>query len=148
MSFYISVSIFISICFFVFELRRHPLSRVGKIHILRYEALKFLYFFLKNTFLSPNHLFKTLKLKCNNLAHFETILVKIAFLLMILWIFNEKWLKYCRVIKNKETHAKCTGFKILMRYDVTCIIFKLYQIKLIKSYDCFDKKYFKEFCLK
>ena len=33
-----------------------------------------------------------------------------------------------------------------MRYDVLYIIFKLYQIKFIKSYNFFDQKYFKGIC--
>ena len=41
---------------------------------------------------------------------------------------------------KKYMYEKCASFKILMRYDVYGIISELYQIKLIKSYICFDQK--------
>ena len=72
--------------------------------------------------------------------------MKTALIIMVLWIFDENLLKYRRVRKN--TKKKCTGFNILMRYDVQYIILKLYQIKLIKSYNCSDQKYFKGISLK
>ena len=46
-------------------------TTVVKIYILRYGALKLWYLYIFNhTFLSENHLFKTLKLKKNNLYTF------------------------------------------------------------------------------
>ena len=48
--------------------------------------------------------------------------MKNAFIIMVLWIFNEKLVKYNRVRKNKEIHKKCAGSKFLMRYDAYIII--------------------------
>ena len=75
-------------------------SGVAKINILRYGALKFWYLYIFNhTFLSENHLFKTLKLKNNNLDTFWDHFGVNTFTIIVLLIFNENCLNIA--ISNK-----------------------------------------------